>query len=81
MITLTAFGAIVGLNALAFSNKSIFLYALMAPVNIISGLFYAGISLERYQWIVGVAIAIVGTYCLVKAATMGIDEYRARRND
>jgi len=80
MIALTALIGIIGLNALAFGKDSLFLYSLMAPVNITFGLFFAGEALERYQWIAGVAIAILGTYCLIKAATLGLDEYRARRN-
>ncbi len=58
----------------------LFLYSLMAPVNITFGLFFAGESLERYQWIVGVTIAILGVYCLIRAVMMGLNLIRARRN-
>lgn len=72
MIALTAFVIILGMNLLTFTKERIFLWALMAPVNITFGFYFATESLERYQWIAGVSIAILGLYCLYQSALAGL---------
>jgi hypothetical protein len=84
MIALSAFIVIILINALAFSQDGkpdcVFLFALMAPVDIVYGLYFAGTSLARYEWVAGVAVAVIGIFCLFRAVTIGLGLYRAKRN-
>lgn len=70
---------IASLNALAFWQNRLFLYAMLFPVDISYGLYLARNSTENYLWILGVVVAIIGTYSLYKAALMGLEEYRSRK--
>ncbi len=67
--------------ALIFWQRNLFLFILGAPVAIIYGLTLTGPSPDwsLFFWIAGVIIAIIGTYCLFKAAMLGLENIRGRK--
>lgn len=54
------------LIALAFGQKSWVLYALASPVGVVYGLSLATGADNNALWVVGVVIAIIGTYLLYR---------------
>ncbi len=70
---------ILNLITFGLQKDNIFLLAMMCPVNIVYGLYYAKESTNEYQWIIGVAIAILGTYSLFKAVGIGVSNIRKKR--
>lgn len=52
---------------LVFCKSNIFLYSLGAPTGIVYGLFLAsGADGNISFWVIGVVIALIGTYCLFR---------------
>lgn len=70
---------IAALNALAFKERHIFIYSLMTPVDLTYGLYYAGTATERYEWVIGIVVAIIGMFCLGRAVMMGLSSSTGRR--
>lgn len=59
---------LIALNALAFWQRHIFLYLLMVGADIAFGLTYASENtLYSPAWIIGVAVCILGFFCLFRA--------------
>jgi len=67
------------LNWLALKYNSIFLYALMTPADITFGLYFASNSMQRFEWIFGVVLAVIGIFCLFRAVMMGLDLLKEKR--
>lgn len=70
--------------ALVFWQRRIFLYALGMPVGIAYGtsLAVSGISDgSTITWVLGVVIAIIGTYFLYRIIEIGFNWVRSRNND
>jgi len=73
-------GIVSLLVALTFWQKSLFLYALMCPVCIVYGLsLTAGELTSSPLWMAGIAVAIIGTYCLFKVVLLGLEGTKVRR--
>lgn len=69
------------ITALAFWQKNVFLYCLAVPVNMVLGLGLAADAETVYsiQWVLGVIVAIIGMFCLYRAAMDAWDEIKRRR--
>ena len=66
-------------NALAFWQRHIFLYILVAIGDIVFGLYYAASgTVYGTVWVLGVLIVILGLFCLFRAAMKLITEARER---
>lgn len=65
---------VAALLALAFWQKSLFLYILACPVGLVYGLSLAsGETPKSPMWVAGVVIAIIGTSCLYKVVIAGLE--------
>jgi hypothetical protein len=73
--------AIVGLVfTLIFWQKSLFLYMLGVPVGIVYGLSLAVTYTTTLSlWVIGVVIAIIGTYFLFKVVELVLAGARSKR--
>ncbi len=80
-MAVTALILIIALNALAFTCNKIYLYGLAVSPNIAFGLYFAKNALAGYEWIIGVTVCFLGGVCLIKAAWMGFEEVKRRRDN
>ncbi len=77
---MTALFTVAGIIALAFWQKSPFLYLLAVAPAVVYGLtLAAGETNGSPLWVAGVTIAIIGMYCLFKVVIMGLGEFKRRR--
>ena len=66
-------------TGLAFWQRSIFLYSITAPLNLVYGLSLATEQTNGTAlWVAGLIVAIIGTFCLMKAVSMGFSEIKLR---
>jgi len=70
---------VLAITALAFWQRNVFLYLLAAPVNLVYGLSTAASSVvNSAMWVIGVIIAIIGTFCLFRVALDQYSEIKSR---
>lgn len=68
--------------ALVFWQRNLFLYTLVVPVCMVYGLTLAADNTNGSPlWVSGIIVAIIGTYCLFKVVMMGLESFKAKRND
>lgn len=70
---------VVAVIALVISKGSIVLYAVGSPLCIVYGLSRATPDAELSMWIVGVVIAIIGTYFLYQISAIAFNWYKKAR--
>lgn len=71
-------------NALAFWQRHIFLYILVAIGDIVFGLYYAfqtdpftgTAAMNTPTWVIGILVVVLGFFCLFRAAMKVITERR-----
>ena len=64
-------------NALAFWQRHVFLYILVAIGDIVFGLYYAASgTVYETQWVLGVLVVILGLFCMFRAVMKLITEAR-----
>jgi len=60
-------------NGLAFWQKNVFLYLVIAPLNMVYGLtLAAGETVNSSMWVAGVIITIIGVFCIYRAVVDGL---------
>lgn len=60
---------VILITALAFQQRNVFLYLLAVPVDLIYGWALAAESTPGSSaWVVGIAVAIIGTFILYRVA-------------
>jgi len=58
---------IIALNVLAFCQKNVFIYLVVAPATLVFGLYFASVAdVASSQWAAGVVVAIIGTFCIFR---------------
>ncbi len=66
---------------LVFWQKNVVLYAVAVPVTIIYGLVLAAdVTSASPLWVSGIAISVIGIYCLFKAVMMGFEWVSERKS-
>ncbi len=69
MNALNELAIVIALNALAFWQRNTFLYLLIFVINMVYGLaLTVGEEVYSTMWMLGVAVAVVGTFCLFRVA-------------
>jgi len=64
-----AFLLVVIITGLAFQQKNVFIYLLAVPVDFLYGLsFAASNTVGSAAWVIGVVVAIIGTFILFRVA-------------
>lgn len=70
------------LFGLIFWQKRVFLYALGVPVGMVYGLSLANDNdVLSALWVMGIIIAIIGTYCFVRVIEAGLNWAKDRKNE
>lgn len=74
-----AFVIMAFITLLAFAKRNVFLYLLAVPVDYTYGLtFAANSTVGSAGWIGGIAVAIIGTFCLYRVALDAWPEIKAK---
>ena len=69
---------VVGITALAFWQKqNIMLWIVACPVAVVYGLTTAaGATINSSLWVAGIAVAVIGLYCLYKVVMIGLEGFK-----
>lgn len=74
-----AFLIMAGVTALAFWQRNVFLYLLAVMVDYIYGLTFASSNtVGSAAWVGGVTVAVIGTFCLFRAAMDAWPDIKAK---